>query len=100
MAQQLEYSAELNAISRALSMVQSVAELSKSPPFNLDRFEFCKRQIQNLTLPDSEMKRNQNILKRASRFVEFGEFGAVRFELKLLARNLKSLLSPYDQRSI
>ena len=81
-----------HSLSQALRTLQVLMALVKRPPFNLDRFEACKIQIFNLPLPAATKQRHQKILARASRYVEFGELGAVHFELKLLARNLESLL--------
>ena len=81
----------LYALSTALSMIHSLAELTKSPPINVRRFETIKHQILSLPLPEFELQRNRSLLESASRYVEYGEIGAVNFELKLVSRNLQKL---------
>ena len=94
MTAQQEFTSHFDSLTKALTTLHRLIALVKSPPMNVDRFESCKCQVLNLSLSQTELDRNQQIFRRASRYAEFGELGAVHFELKLLARNLESLLEP------
>ena len=77
----------------ALTSVNSFVALHDPAQVNYPRFESCRKQILGLPLRKSEIDLMRRLLDKTERYLRYGESGAVKFELNLIAKILSQKLT-------
>lgn len=80
-------------ISLALASVNRFVALLDPLQVNFSRFDKCRTQVLGLPLRKSELNHLHRLLDKSERYLRYGELGAVKFELNLIAEILSQRLA-------
>ena len=79
----------------AIQSLKLLISLTPQSKFNLLRFEDCRNKVLSLHLSEQTMRHLHKCFQKASRYAEFGEIGAFKFELNLMIELLKNQQDTY-----